>query len=154
VPPTGGLAYHATARVVDTAAGPHLVVAVAVTNAGTAPVRLDFGANALRVRLTRSHGVPTTAGAPAVRAVVWDSGERRDARGRRLLYPQYLVQRELAPGDSLTADEFRLAVPVDTVLGDSLAAGEYDVTARLTLGGSPAVAPGGDVAVGPVVLRR
>ena len=86
---------------------------------------------------------------PPAQQRVWDYG----AWTRSLSPPRvcllYLVQFTLAPGDSFTAGEFLRSVGVRAVLGDSLPAGRYRVTAAVGVSGHSS----GEIPAGTIDLR-
>ena len=87
---------------------------VVFRNEGTAPRNLEFGACPLFPELRRDD------------RVAWDYS--------RIERPclMYLAVPTIPPGDSLAAKEFALTIPLRELRGDSLAAGEYDVTLKAT----------------------
>lgn len=134
-----------------------LVVRIWARNAGRRERSLMWSArfgDGLVVRITPSGGASS-------RHAVWDSGERAsaayrektrgdttpDGRQMPILAYDIMVRRVLAPGDS--ADVVSLSVPVRAVLGDSLPAGRYRLTAR----GAGNVWEAGELRAGEVELR-
>lgn len=105
---------HQVATVVEGSPA-ELEAVVTVINVGEQALRLEYGCGAVRLLVFRS---ADRSGRPA-----WDSDHRVDAFGNGFACPAYLATHVLEPGESFSAPEFRYAVPVREVLGDSLPKG-------------------------------
>lgn len=97
-----------------------------VTNAGTQPLHLEYGACSLQLLAYRS---PDRSGAPA-----WNSDQRKAwPGGASYGCALYLAMRDLSPGATMEPPEFVLSVPLVEVLGDSLPDGRYYFAAQLRM---------------------
>jgi hypothetical protein len=142
------------ARVAHRVVGDALETAVTLTNVSARAVHLEWGACSVSPRLYRAAG---RTGPPAFDWLARRSPAAEDG-GMPRVCPAYLALHDLAPGDSLAAGEFRLALPARWVAGDSLPPGRYYAAAWVRLVGTRA--EGGlwedtlTLAGGVVELRR
>jgi hypothetical protein len=117
-------------------AGPtRLLTEVTVTNTGRERVRIEYGACSIWIRAYRT---PERTGAPA-----WDQ-IRHPQIGAPRVCAMYLAVRELGRGESFSPHEFRAAIPIPEILGDSLPAGRYHLVARVLLNGFAVDVPAGE----------
>lgn len=108
-----GLKYTAEVRLVDVAPT-RLHAAVTLTNVTDKTLHVEYGGCAIAHLLAFDH--PALSGAP-----VWDSAGRRDpVTGAIYVCPDILVQRDIAPGESLSSKELQLEIPVYEILGHPL----------------------------------
>lgn len=122
--------FTAASRVRSSAEGDSLELAVTVRNRADSTVHLSFGACPVEPRLRRADG----------NAVAWVMPPR--------ICPMYMRLDTLAAGAAMSPGEFRVAVPVASILGDSLPAGLYRVQARFALMGDSATIEAGTVRLG------
>jgi hypothetical protein len=136
--PIDGVRFVAHARLLTS--GDSLEVGVRAVNTGGAIRTLEFGDCSMNV------GVSSVGLTPARKweYVLWVSSRRP-----RLGCLDYQAIRDLAPGDSVSPADFRRRVSIRAILGDSLPAGRYRITARVTANGRPS----GHLVVGEVELR-
>ena len=100
-----------------------LDVRVTLTNAGTIPVKLEYGACSLQLLAYRT---ADRAGTPA-----WSSFLRQPWAGTSFYAcPAYGAQATVAPGSDFSPHEFALSAPLIEMFGDSLPDGRYYFTAR------------------------
>jgi hypothetical protein len=103
-----------------------LGVTASVTNTTSRPIYVEYGACALSLRAYRT---PDRSGEP-----VWRSEFRASWRGgSTYVCLAYGASATIAPGATFQAREFRLAVPLIEVVGDSLPNGRYYFSATLNL---------------------
>lgn len=98
-----------------------LVVRVVGRNAAHDTLSLAWGACSLDVLLYRS----------AARDRAAFDWAKRSASGAPEACPMYMATAKLAPGDTISPQEFRLAIPVARIGLDSLGVGQYFVAAHL-----------------------
>ncbi|HEX7019637.1 MAG TPA: hypothetical protein VF159_06505 [Gemmatimonadaceae bacterium] len=113
------VAFTATTRM----SGDSVVVAATAINISTRPVRLEWGACEVDVLLFRT---ADGSGTPA-----FDWAKRPPPAGMVYGCPLYLAMKTLIPGESMSPNEFRVAMPVSRLGVDTLGAGTYYVTAKL-----------------------
>jgi hypothetical protein len=128
------LAYRGETRLEGTAPT-RLLTEVTVTNTGRQRVRIEYGACSIWLRAYRT---ADRSGPPA-----WDQ-IRHPRIGAHRPCAMYLAVRELGRGESFSPNEFRTAIPVPEILGDSLPAGRYHLVARVHLNGFAVDVPAGE----------
>lgn len=140
-----GLRYTAEVKLVDVA--PTLLhAAVTLTNVTDETINVEYGGCAF-VHLL-GFDSPARSGAP-----VWDSAERRDpVTGAVHACDDYLVQGEVAPGESLSPKELQLFVPSYEILGHSLLGrflpdGRYYWLAQVQVNNRSVEVPAGQVSL-------
>lgn len=139
-PPIEGLMFSAHTVVVGS--GDSLVqVTVRVHNRARSTRSLEWGACSINVRIS-------TVGPTLSRS--WDYAAWLTSHTPQQACLLYLARAELAPGDSISPGEYTLHIPVRRVLGDSLSAGRYRISARVAANGSSS----GDLDGGEVDLRK
>jgi len=117
-----------------------LQVRVLASNSGTLTWRLEIGNCSMNIRVAT---LP-----PAVRQE-WDYRRWRTAVNPNALCLGYVEAWQLPPGRSITSPDLQRIVRVRDVLGDSLPAGRYRVTASVDFSSQSTV----DVEAGEVELR-
>ncbi|HEX6049451.1 MAG TPA: hypothetical protein VFZ21_09280 [Gemmatimonadaceae bacterium] len=142
--PIDGLRFFATAQLTGSAAD-SLLVQVTARNDGTAPRTLSSGICGDPLVIRTYHGADSR-GRQATPA--WDSElwRRATAPPNEVCVAMAVLQM-VSPGDS--AHVGALALPLRVMLGDSLPAGRYRVTARLNSSGGRA----GEIEGGAVEFR-
>jgi hypothetical protein len=103
--------------------GDSLVTAVEVRNAIGRPLRLEWGACAVRLRLFHAD-----RGAHAV----YDFFLQPEPPGTERVCFAYLTKKTIAPGEMIAAREFTWDYPLQCILGDSLAPGVYHSVLTVT----------------------
>ena len=121
-----GLEFHASSSV-EGVAPASLVTGVTITNRNAAPVDLQFGACALKLRAYRS---PDKSGKPVWYSELAGLPFIKHAQQMCILM---LYHRTLAPGQSIGAPTFGSKIPTYEILADSLPEGRYYFTAQLEL---------------------
>ena len=118
---TGGLVLAADAW----AAGDTLRARLRLTNVSAQAVRVGYGAC--------SAWLLGWADAQRARPPDLTTVVRRSAEGYAYGCPLYLATTTIAPGETLAADEFRVAAPLAEVLGDTVRDGRYWLRAELRI---------------------
>ena len=107
-----------------------LVTAVEVRNIAARPLRLEWGACAVRLRLFK----PDSSA-----EAIYDSSLRPEPSGSPRVCFAYLVKRTMAPGETIAPREFTWEYPLRCILGDSLARGTYHGVLTVEFSGSSPV---------------
>jgi hypothetical protein len=134
VSPNAGLVFASATSV----SGSKLIVRSSIANTNASPVRLEFGACAVRLFAYRA---ASRTGKP-----VWDSNYRRPYGTPTSFYgcPEYLATAIIAPAQTFAPREINPEFPVMEMLGDSLAAGRYYFSAAITMNWRETVMPAGE----------
>jgi hypothetical protein len=136
VSPNAGLRLDATTEVREG----RLRARVTVRNTNREAVRLEYGACSVTLL---AHTTAERVGKP-----LWNSRFRRDPNGIAYACPSYLAVVTLNAGQSLSPGEFNPGFPISEVLGDSLPAGRYFLTAEVRLNWRLMSVPAGAVTIG------
>lgn len=115
-------------------------VRVVATNRGSLTWTLELGPCSMNIRVTSLDAVSTHE---------WDFERWRIAVNPKAACVGYRAPYVLAPGGSVASSELERVVRMRDVLGDSLPAGRYRVTATVSFSNQPPT----EVPVGEVELR-
>lgn len=138
-PPSESVDFSATAEIV--APGDSLLrVRVVARNGGTLTWTLEFGPCSMNVRVS---AMPDATHE-------WNHERWRSAVNPKAACVGYRVAHPLPPGGSIASGELERVVRIRDVLGDSLPAGRYRVTASVSFSNQSPI----EVAAGEVELRR